>query len=226
MRSPRNSGSTVMRRHDLAIVRASAWRSLVHAREDLEQIPLVAGWVDNGWPLIGRRALPGERGGVTLGLPLPPFAGKRRLSFVMRREDILRTAPPPPLGLVSGWAPTRWRPTMDRIVTLSARHSVEARLFGSLAWRALTGLNYLTDRSDLDLLLQVNAETDIPGFVAELARIEGLAPMRLDGELIRRDGAAVNWREVHSGAGEILVKSPRQTKLMDASLFLRGASAS
>jgi len=226
MRLPCKTGNAAMRRHDLAIVRASAWRSLVHAREDLAEIPLVAGWVDNGWPLIGRRALPGERGGVTLGLPLPPFAGKRRLSFVMRPEDILRTASPPPLGLVNGWAPTPWRPTMDRIVALSARHSVEARLFGSLAWRALTGLNYLTDRSDLDLLLHVNADTDIRGFVTELARIETLAPMRLDGELIRRDGAAVNWREVHTGAGEVLVKSPKQTKLMEASLFLRGAGAS
>ena len=226
MRGPRNTGSAVMRRHDLAIVRASAWRSLVHAREDLAALPLVAGWVDNGWPLIGRRALPGERGGVTLGLPLPPFAGKRRLSFVMHQEDILRTAPPPPLSLVSGWAPLPWRPTMDRIVALSSRHSVEARLFGSLAWHALTGLNYLTDRSDLDLLLQVNADTDIRGFVTELAHIENLAPMRLDGELIRRDGAAVNWREIHTGASEILVKSPKQTELMDARLYLRGAGAS
>lgn len=215
-----------MRRHDLAMVRASAWRSLVHAREDLAEMPLVANWVDNGWPLIGRRALPGERGGVTLGLPLPPFAGKRRLSFVMRREDILSTAPPLPLSLVNGWAPTPWRPTMDRIVALSARHSVEARLFGSLAWRALTGLNYLTERSDLDLLLQVNDHTDIRGFVTELARIDGLAPMRIDGELIRRDGAAVNWREFHTGAREVLVKSPKHTKLMDPGLFHRAARAS
>ena len=29
----------------------------------------------------------------------------------------------------------------------------------------------------------------------------------LDGELMRDDGAAVNWREFHAGAGEVLVKS-------------------
>ena len=36
-------------------------------------------------------------------------------------------------------------------------HGVEVRVFGSLAWAALTGLAYLTDRSDLDLLLHVSS---------------------------------------------------------------------
>ena len=30
--------------------------------------------------------------------------------------------------------------------------------------------------------------------------------MRLDGELMRDNGAAVNWREFHTGAGEVLVE--------------------
>ena len=45
--------------------------------------------------------------------------------------------------------------------------------------------------------------------------------MRLDGELIRDDGAAVNWRELHTGAREILVKTLGGVALLDASHFLR-----
>ena len=45
--------------------------------------PLIARWVDNGWPLVKRRVAPDDGEGVPLGLPLPPFAGKGRLSVLI-----------------------------------------------------------------------------------------------------------------------------------------------
>lgn len=213
------------RRHDLIYVSSAAWRSLLAMRSGLAADPLVAeplveSWVDNGWPLIGRRAMPHEMRGVALGLPLPPCAGKRRLSFLMRPEDIVSTAPPPALSFARRVAPPAWRPTLDAIDELASRHRVEARVFGSLAWRALTGLDYLTERSDLDILLHVRRDTDLPRLAADVAVIEATAPMRLDGEFVRDDGAAVNWREFHAGAREILVKTVGGVALLDTGLFL------
>lgn len=209
-----------MRRHDLAFVSRPAWRSLLATRTDLAADSLVADWVDRGWPLIGRRAMPGEAHGAALGLPLPPFAGKHRLSFLMQHEDIISTSRPPALSSASRLAPRQWRPTLDALAVLASRHLVEARVFGSLAWRALTGLDYLTDRSDLDLLLQVDRDTDLPRLAAGVAAIEAAAPMRLDGEFVRDDGAAVNWREFHAGAHQILVKTVGGVALVDTGLFL------
>jgi phosphoribosyl-dephospho-CoA transferase len=163
---------------------------------------------------------------VALGLPLPPSAGKRRLSFLMQPEDIVSTTPPPTLRTAGGLAPRAWRPTLDAVDALASRHSVQARVFGSLAWRALTGLDYLTDRSDLDLLLYVHRDTDLRRLTAELAEIEAAAPMRLDGELVRDDAAAVNWRELHAGAREILVKTVGGVALVDTSFFLLGTTPS
>ncbi len=106
------------------------------------------------------------------------------------------------------------------------RHSVDARVFGSLAWRALTGLDYLTGRSDLDLLLDVRRDTDLDRLAADVAAIEADAPIRLDGELMRDDGVAVNWRELHGGAGEVLVKSLDGVGLLDRDLFISGRTIS
>ncbi len=214
------------RRHDLVFVSPGGWRAVLAARGDLAEDRLVAPWVDRGWPLIGRRATPGEAHGVALGLPLPPFAGKRRLSFLMQPGDIVSTGPPPALRFVGRAAPPAWRPTLNALEELVSRHSMEARVFGGLAWRMLTGLDYLTDRSDLDLLLQVHGDTDLPRLTAGMAEIEAAAPMRLDGELVRDDGAAVNWREWHAGAREILVKSVSGVVLMDARLFFAGRAPS
>ncbi|HEY9212541.1 MAG TPA: malonate decarboxylase holo-[acyl-carrier-protein] synthase [Ancylobacter sp.] len=226
MASLSRSGDRPMKRHDLVFVSPAGWRSRLAAHGDLAADPLVSSWVDRGWPLIGRRAVPDEAHGVALGLPLPPFAGKRRLSFVMPPEHIVSTAPPPALSAAIPVAPRVWWPTLEALDELASRHGVEARVFGSLAWRALTGLDYLTASSDLDLLLHVHRDTDIARLATELAGIEALAPMRLDGELIRDDGAAVNWRECHAGAREVLVKSLAGVALLDTRLFLRGGMAS
>jgi phosphoribosyl-dephospho-CoA transferase len=211
-----------LRRHDLVFVSPGAWCSLLKTRDDLAGEPLAAGWADRGWPLVARRFAPGEAGGLALGLPLPPFLGKRRLSVLMQHDDIISTSPPPQLSAAIGVAPETWRHTLERVVDLAAEYGVEARVFGSLAWRMLTGLEYLTACSDLDVLLPLPREGNLARLIAGLAAIEAAAPMRLDGELVRDDGAGVNWRELHTGAREVLVKTTRGVILLHADHFRSG----
>jgi phosphoribosyl-dephospho-CoA transferase len=211
-----------IRRHDLIFLSPAGWGALLATRPDLTAEPLHARWVDNGWPLVGRRPMAGEASGVPVGLPLPPFAGKRRLTFLLRPADVIATTPPPELDDVMPMAPAVWRHALGELEAIASRHAIEARVFGSLAWQALTGLNYLTDHSDLDLLLELRRDTDLHALAEDLAGIEISAPMRLDGELIRRDGAAINWREFRMGTGEILVKTAGGIALLDPSHFLRG----
>jgi phosphoribosyl-dephospho-CoA transferase len=213
-------------RHELAFITPARWRSLLAMRGDLTKDLLVAKWVENGWPLIRRRAMPNEGQGVALGLPLPPFSGKRRLSFLVSPEDIVWTSQPPSLIAAINAAPSAWWPTLESVSELALRHSVEVNVFGALAWSALTGMDYLTDRSDVDLLLYVHRDTDLCDLTAEVAEIDAAAPMRLDGELIREDGAAVNWREFHGGAPEVLIKTANSVVLLDRRRFLCEGSSS
>jgi len=213
-------------RHDLVFVSPEGWRAMLATRGELAADPLVTRWSDRGWPAVRRRAMPGEASGVALGLPLPPAAGKKRLCLLLQSDDIVSVARPPLLKDARASAPRLWWPALDRLDELAFRHAVEARAFGSLAWRALTGLDYLTDRSDLDLLLDVGGDTDLDRLVSDMAAIETDAPMRLDGELMREDGAAVNWREFYAGSGEVLVKSIEGVRLLDRDLFISGRTRS
>jgi phosphoribosyl-dephospho-CoA transferase len=99
-------------------------------------------------------------------------------------------------------------------------------VFGSLAWQSLTGLDYMTASSDLDVLLEFRRETDLDRLAADVAAIEACAPMRIDGELMDADGTAVNWRELHGGANELLAKSIERVVLLDRHQFMSGAMAS
>lgn len=220
MISPSKLSSPGLRRHDLVHVSPRAWRTLVQTRDDLAQDPLVCSWVDRGWPLIARRPEPGEMGGEPLGLPLPPALGKRRIAVLMRPDDIVSTAPAPELRAAIGIAPASWKPSLAQIVDFAAGHGIVARIYGSLAWRTLTGLDYLTETSDLDLLLPFTRVSDLVRLTASLMAIEAAAPMRLDGELVRGDGAAVNWRELHAGEGEVLVKRRSEAILVRTGEFL------
>ena len=214
-----------MKRHDLVFVCLTAWQHMLETHGDLAGDPLVAGWVDSGWPLIGRRSLCNEAQGVALGLPLPPFAGKRRLAFLLQPAEILSITPPPALDFAGQAAPPAWQPALEALGELASQHSLEVRVFGSLAWRALTGLDYLTASSDLDVLLHIRRDTDLQRLAADVAAIETAAPMRLDGEFVRNDGAAVNWREIRAGARELLVKTVGGVEMLDTRLFSGGVSS-
>nr|WP_157327074.1 malonate decarboxylase holo-[acyl-carrier-protein] synthase [Bradyrhizobium cajani] len=218
------SGERPAGRHDLVFVSPQGWRAMFAAHGDLAADPWVACWPVMGWPTIRRRALPCETPGLALGLPLPPSAGKKRLSFLTDIDHIASVVRPPSLQVARISAPQSWWPTLDRLDRLALRHSVDLRVFGSLAWQSLTGLDYLTARSDLDILLEFGRETDLDRLAADVAAIEAEAPMRLDGELMRVDGAAVNWREFHGGARELLVKTIGNAALLDRDRFVSGAS--
>lgn len=213
-------------RHDLVFVSPAGWRAVLDSRGDLAIDALVARWPKKGWPAIRRRALPCEASGLALGLPLPPSAGKKRISLMVDIDHVASVARPPPLRQARAYAPRNWWPTLDRLDRLAFRHSVDARVFGSLAWQSLTGLDYVTGRSDLDVLFEFQGETDLDCFVADLAAIETDAPMRIDGELMGADGAAVNWREFHGGASELLVKSIERVFLLGRHQFISGATSS
>lgn len=226
MTLPFNPSERPAARHDLVFVSPKRWRALLAIRSDLAADPLVAQWPGNGWPVIRRRAMPCETCGVALGLPLPPSAGKKRLSFLMLPDDIISIDRPPLLRSACRSAPRAWWATLDRLDELALLHSIEARVFGSLAWQSVTGLDYLTGQSDLDLLLYVRRDTDLDHLAVDVAEIEAEAPMRLDGELMRDDGCAVNWREFHAGSDEVLVKHIDRVGLLDRGLFMSGGTIS
>ena len=220
LHSERSSENT--RRHDLVFVRPRAWRSFLETRDDLAEDPLVAGWVDQGWPLIARRFAPNEGDGLPLGLPLPPSAGKRRIGLLLDPTSVRSITRPPLLSSALRAAPAAWVPTLRALDDAAARNGSEARVFGSLAWSLLTGMNYLTASSDLDFILSLPRSGGFAGLTIELAAIASAAPMQLDGEIVRNDGAGVHWRELQSGARNVLAKTIRRPMLLNSAEFISG----
>ncbi len=194
----------MLERHRLVYLDPARWGKILATYPTLQAMPIVADWVAARRPLIARRPVCDDAAGlVPLGLPLPPSVGKQRLAFAVPPEAILSDVPPPLLADTVRGAPIAWQETIAAFIALDP----ETRCFGSLAWAHLTGLPYLSETSDLDLVWHVSTADAAARLVAALARIDAGAPVRLDGEIVTPTGLAVQWREFASDAPEMLVKA-------------------
>jgi phosphoribosyl-dephospho-CoA transferase len=210
----------VLARHSMVKASASSWAAVMNRY--LASEPIVAGWIHAGRPLIVRRpACSDVAGTIPLGLPLPPSHGKRRIALSLAAADIVASAPPPLLADAAAAAPAHWRATIDQLLQLLP----ETRTFGSLAWQHLTGLHYLTDSSDLDLIWPLSSASKAKTLPSDIAGIAKQAPMRLDGEITGPAGG-VQWREL-TGAdeNEVLVKGTTGVATTTRAAFLSGTSS-
>jgi phosphoribosyl-dephospho-CoA transferase len=209
-----------LRRHQLVRVYPAAWESLLCARSDLAGEPLLKDWAQQGWPLIARRRGPLDGDGVLLGLPLPPSAGKRRIAVEMRTCDVASVSPLPSVSEVLGTAPVAWQTCLQELTDLSRAYGVRSGVFGSLGWQWITGLTYLGPQSDIDIAWTLPRPDQLERFLGDLANLDARAPVRLDGELVRADGAGANWRELHAGDAELALKTASQALLHARSDFI------
>jgi phosphoribosyl-dephospho-CoA transferase len=212
-------------RHELVRLDPEAWPEVIGDRDDISGIEVVKAWCNNGWPLVVRRLDPkSDRGRdrLPLGLPLPPALGKQRIALEAPRAAVLSRRPPLRLEEASAAVPEPWRTTVDALSSAAQHCEAHLRVFGALAWQALTGLDYLHAGSDLDLIATASAGGSLD-LLDAVARIEAEAPMRIDLELARPDGVSANARELLGGEAEILVKTAAGVELWPLQRFLAAA---
>jgi phosphoribosyl-dephospho-CoA transferase len=162
--------------------------------------------------VIVRRRIAGDSvNSVPAALPLPPGHGKLRLAFNFSSDAAVVALPPVPLRDAVQGAPVKWQPVLAALLDLGEALEITPRVFGALLWQHTTGLPYLTDRSDIDLLWSISDERRAALLIEGLLQLDASSPVHLDGELVLADGAGVNWRElaqaVANPIAEVLVKT-------------------
>jgi phosphoribosyl-dephospho-CoA transferase len=180
----------------------------------------VAAWLAADRPLVAARQ-PDDLAPdiISTGLALPPAQGKRRIALSVAANVISRSRPPLLLADALAHAPAEWQPALGELDVAAAGIDLELRVFGSLAWQALSGLPYLTPQSDIDLLWHPRSHAKLQQGIALLARWEHDSGLRADGEVLFGDGNAVSWREwatLKSGGDQrVLVKRASSAELVE-----------
>ena len=198
-------------RHDLAWLTPRGWEGAcagapAGARE------AIASWGRAGWPAIVTRAPAGlGPGQLALGIALPPRAAdgsKPRIALTTDASDIERISPAMPLADAIKAAPAAWQTALVALDQETRSAGCALRVYGSLAFQALTGQACVTASSDIDLLLHPATALDYLHALALLARHARVLP--LDGEIVFGGGQAVAWKELAvspQGQARVLAKS-------------------
>ena len=182
----------------------------------------IAAWLAADRPLVVARqpCIETLSDNIAVGLALPPAQGKRCVALVVAAHDIARYTQPLLLADAIAHAPAGWRTALAELDAAAMDISIELRVFGSLAWQALSGLPYVTPQSDIDLLWRPLSNAQLQHGIALLACWERSSGLRADGEVLFGASSAVSWREwatLQSGDDQrVLVKRAASAELVAA----------
>lgn len=215
--------ATVFHRHDLVWLDPDL--ELEQCLGDKNNMQLASHWVACGRPLVVARQ-PGEdgssAGALSLGFTTPPPLTRKRVALAVPRGGVVRHSAPLTLAEALPHAPL-WQEPLRRLAAVCSDHGAVAKVYGSLSWQAHTGCSYLTEKSDLDLLLVCGNQTRLLSLFAALDSFADTGP-RLDGEVLSPTGWAAAWRELaaalHRAGSTVLAKSDYQTRLLTVDSFL------
>lgn len=193
------------RRHQLVWLNAQGWAGV---RASLEADgcaanptvrDCVATWAEQRWPLVVTRQMSAQQwaqGTLCVGLPAPTRWERVRLALTVARADIAYFDEFPPAETIVRLLGRSARPCWARLFQTLAHAGYRPRVYGSYGWQGLTGQDHVRPASDLDLLLSVStpeAADHAAGLLAAHATLN--LAVRLDGELMFGNGAALPWRE-------------------------------
>lgn len=198
---------------DIGIPERHSW---VWLAEPPTESPEIANWCQQGRPLVVASRQPGDdRETLRLGLARP---GKRRFALHTTIEAIGRVAPPLALKTALSVAPGDWQAPLYGLLD----HSVlPMAVYGSLAWQYWGQETYLTEKSDLDVLVYPTTGIELSDLTRLLATYDTLfSHPRLDGEIVFPDGDAVAWREWAAGPSQVLCKGHGGASLRDCVALL------
>lgn len=209
------------KRHDLVWLTRDGWNAALAAYPEHESV--LTFWRREEWPSVVRRrdADSDPVREVCAGIALPPDIDgiKRRIQLRVPLEHIERSSAPLTLKAARLALPEQSRAGYTVLQELSV--GLDLRVYGALAWQAITQLPSFTATSDINILFRPLSRHQLR---AGLALLNGsLHGLRLGGEVMFPSGQAVSWKEwsaADAAQARVLVKAMDSVRLAPADELL------
>ena len=184
----------------------------------IDERQFLENWIISGKPLVGRAIHPCDETGknlLPLGLMLH-LAGssKKRLNLQIDSSLILKVDEPLSIKTVMEALPLNIAVKVNSMLSGLADYPIQIKVFGSVFWSYEGKQNYMTENSDIDLLISFTQNCNLSTLSKTLCHLSNEIDLRLDGEFEFINGNSVSWREFASKATKLLVKTDSGPKLM------------
>ena len=183
-----------LRRHQLAWLTAQGWEHVLRTSLEPSVLTVLREWAGCRLPLVVTRQDTAAIGTIALGWPAPACAARRRVAVYVSARDVKSLGEFPQAHAAVPLLPHPVRPAAHSLLDRLRSQGVRPRVYGSYGWQLLSGMRYIHAASDLDLWMAVSTRAQADAVTA-LLQAFGCDGLRIDGELLLPDGAAVAWRE-------------------------------
>lgn len=209
-----------MIRHQLLQITSAGWQTLrdPHDRQGRPWADLYEYWQRQGRPPAILCRQPADTP-LNWLLVAWSFAERRQGlrvggSAFVRRDQVLPCGDPYRLSQRNKELPSPWGPLLADLVEAGRERQVEIGLFGSCALQAATGLPYLHQASDLDLLLRASDRVCLSQVWERCRDLCLNAAVMLDAEVDFGSFGQIKAEELFSGSKTFLLKSVAGVRLV------------
>jgi phosphoribosyl-dephospho-CoA transferase len=177
----------------------------------------IARWAQGKRPFVGRAWTAADEPSaagthVPLGLAILG-AGKRRVSFTALREDVIEESPPLTLRETLAALPARHAKVAEQVLDGLGPLGAGVAIYGSAFWSHAAGESHMSSTSDLDLLISPAPRSRPEPLLARLQELADRAAVRIDGEVLLRDGSTVKWRELAGRPVQVLARTDKGPRI-------------
>jgi len=168
-------------------------------------------------PAIVRRRAPCDQTGIGIGISFPFVEedGRLRFATTVAPEDVVRRISP--YDLVENALQMTMRPfgALQRVAEVTRPGTLG--IYGACALQTVTGLRYVHDRSDLDLVVCGETITGLRRMNSVLPELEREFGSTIDVEVILACGGGVKLKELCGRQKTVLVKSISAVEIINKS---------
>ena len=178
----------------------------------------VSDWLFEKKPLIGRSRNQFDTKNcefIPVGLmTYHPDGTKCRVSLLINSNFVLKIEDPLLLSEAMNVLPLNLYLTVNNFFDQFSNLPIIVRVYGSIMWSYEGNISRLNPNSDIDLLIQVTNSCDVDALADRLLKFYQLSKIFLEGEFEFKNGVFVSWRELTSGAKDLLAKTDSGPKLV------------
>jgi len=184
--------------------------------QDVKQY--VSNWLFEKKPLIGRSRNQFDTNNCELipaGLmTYHPDGTKCRVNLLINSNLVLKIEEPLLLLKAMEVLPPNVYLTVNNFFAHFNNFPIIARVYGSIMWSYEGNISRLNPNSDIDLLIQLTNSCDVDALAERLLKFSQSSNIFFDGEFEFNNGIFISWRELTSGAKDLLAKTDAGPKLV------------
>ena len=195
-----------MKRHDLVLLDYEYCKSNKFLEFDQEDIETILDWIYNQYPFIISKQGSIDNKKLNVGFMLPLEEGKKKINLTVKSDAVSEYLNPIKLFEILPKINQKWNLPLRELLNSFLTLDLHLYVFGSSMWQYFLEKEYMTYKSDIDLLWKPTSVKQLNTGLIILKECMEKYNLNIDGEIEFPCQSACSWKELLTDDKKIIVK--------------------